>query len=282
MLSTSEWLLFEYYVRELFNGNSYYWSELTISSCDKGVDLEVYDRRDYYDISILFQLKNQSKQISMEEVLNDYNKSQEIERYKNKPFHFLSLSGYSFDENMLKNQCIVLHDWTYVERLIKNYDYSSSRGAISEKSFYKDFIKLCKSLYSIKGDLNLEEIEKFYNNSVEFYRADDRGYIGAFITKVRSSYKKGELHISQVRALDKIGFWWSHSDLLWEISYIKFKKAFDERGSLRDMNVYEAEKNWIKENLRKFLNKELKPIQIEKLNDINFINEWLPIFIDFL
>ncbi|MDA7624104.1 Helicase associated domain protein [Akkermansiaceae bacterium] len=120
--ATEKGLAFEQFLEELYKGNGYA-AESKGGRGDLGADILLYDPKKE-GVYCIIQAKNHSSPLSRDDTAIELNKFETLasKKYGCKEFEIISINGFVASALKMKRWRLNLRDWSYVEKLIENYD----------------------------------------------------------------------------------------------------------------------------------------------------------------
>ncbi|MDA7896086.1 Helicase associated domain protein [bacterium] len=119
---TEKGLAFEKFLEGLYKGNGYA-AVRQGGRGDLGADILLYDPKKE-GIYCIIQAKNHSSPLSRDDTAIELNKFETLasKKYGCKEFEIISINGFVASALKMKRWRLNLRDWSYVEKLIENYD----------------------------------------------------------------------------------------------------------------------------------------------------------------
>lgn len=140
-------LVFEEYLKELYNGNGWIASRVGGKN-DMGADILLYHPENPSKVMFIVQAKNQRNPLSFDNTRIELIKFREEASLKHNcnQYKLVSINGFVNESNKLTEFNILLEDWTHISALIENYDPNNKKEADIElyahnKSSYDDILE---------------------------------------------------------------------------------------------------------------------------------------------
>ncbi|WP_315080579.1 Helicase associated domain protein [uncultured Clostridium sp.] len=264
-------VILEYYLRELYTGNGYC-AEVVGGADDGKVDLIIYTNKYTKDVSVCIQVKNHSRSLNRTNALKEFNTFlvKGALKYKCDKYMIISVQGFTTPAKRLEVQNVTLCGWEYIQQLIKGYNPGVSKKSGRLLSICdKHFLKIFNQLVEYKNRTGHCIVP--YSCCGEFAK------LSQDVSELRMKKRRGELEVEKVSLLDSIGFCWEPLQKIWNESYLQLKEYWEKHGHTKIRNGQgPTTRNWARVQVTKFLNHELSAMQINKLKEINFFEDWIP------
>ncbi|MDC0306473.1 Helicase associated domain protein [Akkermansiaceae bacterium] len=120
--ATEKGLAFEQFLELVYKGNGYA-AVRQGGRGDLGADILLYDPKKE-GIYCIIQAKNHSSPLNRDDTAIELNKFETLasKKYGCKEFQIISINGFVASTSKMEHFRLKLRDWSYVEKLIKNYD----------------------------------------------------------------------------------------------------------------------------------------------------------------